>query len=265
MHEILRRLPAGARVLDLGSRDGSFDASNYPVRVVRADLEVPSGGHRDVFVCADAAALPFATASFDAIVANHSLEHFERLNEALEEMGRVLKPHGAIFVAVPDASTMADRLYRWLGRGGGHVNAFRWRDDLIALIEGPTRLRFAGGRTLRTSLAILNRKNQGGRIQRKLLLLGGGSETLLVLWSAISRIVDRLLGTRLSVYGWALYFGELGEAVDRGTWSNVCARCGAGYSSAWLENTGRVRRGRWLVRGYACPACGAWNIFTHDW
>src|SRR5579864_5057254 len=114
MHEILRHLPAGARVLDLGSRSGSFDASSYPVLVVRADLEVPSDGHRDGFVCADAAALPFATASFDAIISNHSLEHFERLNDALEEMGRVAKTHGAMFIAVPDASTLADGLYRWL-------------------------------------------------------------------------------------------------------------------------------------------------------
>lgn len=246
-------------MLDLGSSRGSFDASRYPVSLVRVDLEVPSDRQRDGFVCADAAALPFATASFDAIISNHSLEHFERLDKALEEMGRVVKPSGAMFIAVPDASTLADHLYRWLGRGGGHVNAFRSRDDLIALIEGHTRMRFVAGRTLRTSLAILNRKNQSGRIQRKLLLLGGGSETLLVLWSAIARFLDRRLSTRLSVYGWALYFGEIGEEVDRGTWSNVCVRCGAGYSSAWLENTGRARS------GYTCPGCGAWNIFTRDW
>ena len=258
----------GARVLDVGSRGGSFDASRYAAHAVRVDLEVPDRGQRDGFVRADAAALPFATASFDAIISNHSLEHFERLTEALKEMGRVAKPRGAIFISVPDASTLADRLYRWLGqglgRGGGHVNAFRSRDDLIALIEGRTRMRFVGGRTLRTSLSILNRKNQSGHIQRKQLLLGGGSETLLVIWNAISRLVDRWIGTRLSVYGWALYFGEIGEEVDRATWSNVCARCGAGYSSAWLENTGRVRR-RWLIRGYTCPMCGAWNIFTRDW
>ena len=265
MHEILRHLPEGARVLDLGSRSGSFDASLYPLQTIRLDLEVPQGKARAGFVQADAAALPFANASFDAIISNHSLEHFERLTPALEEMGRVLKPRGAIFIAVPDASTLADRLYRWMGRGGGHVNAFRSRGDLIALVAKHTGMPFAGGRLLLTSLSILNRKNQGERLQRKLILLGGGSELLLVLWSALSRYADRCFGTRLSLYGWALYFGNLDEQPDRETWSNVCVRCGSGHSSVWLESMGKVHRALWLARGYTCPACGAWNIFTRDW
>jgi SAM-dependent methyltransferase len=108
----------------------------------------------------DASRLPFPDASFDAVIANHSLEHFET---ALQELGRVVRPSGSIFIAVPDASTFSDRLYRWLGRGGGHVNAFRSRVDLIALVERHTSLRFVGGRDLMTSLAILNRKNLAGR------------------------------------------------------------------------------------------------------
>lgn len=75
-------------------------------------------------VLADAAALPFASASFDAVVANHSLEHFADLDGALGEIGRVLAPAGALYIAVPDATTFTDRLYRWLARGGGHVNRF---------------------------------------------------------------------------------------------------------------------------------------------
>jgi SAM-dependent methyltransferase len=81
----------------------------------------------------DASRLPFPDASFDAIIASHSLEHFERLETALQELGRVVRPSGSIFIAVPDASTFSDRLHRWLGR------------DLM------------------TSLAILNRKNLAGR------------------------------------------------------------------------------------------------------
>jgi Methyltransferase domain len=264
MHEILRHLPEGARVLDLGSRGGSFDASAYPVRAVRLDLQIPTRGSRSDFVQADASSLPFPDASFDAVVANHSLEHFERLEPALQELGRVVRPYGSIFIAVPDASTLADRLYRWLARGGGHVNAFRSRTELIALVERYTSLRFVGGRSLMTSLSVLNRKNLAGCAPKKLMLLGGGRESLLIVWSVISRLSDRWCGTRLSLYGWALYFGALHEELDTGTWSNVCVRCGSGCSSVWLEHIGIVRRNTCLIRAYACPACGAPNIFTRD-
>jgi hypothetical protein len=263
MHEILRHLPEGARVLDLGSRGGSFDASAYPVRSFRVDLEIPGAGSPSDFVQADASSLPFPDASFDAVISNHSLEHFERLQPALRELGRVLRGDGSIFIAVPDASTFADRLYRWLARGGGHVNAFRSRDELIALVEGYTGLRFAGGRTLMTSLSVLNRKNRNGRAPRKLTLLGGGRESHLILWSVISRLSDRWFKTRFSVYGWALYFGALHEALDTSTWWNVCVRCGSGCAAGTLERLGAVK-GR-LIRRYACPTCGAPNIFTRDW
>ncbi|MGD0297223.1 MAG: class I SAM-dependent methyltransferase [Bryobacteraceae bacterium] len=264
MHEILRHLPEGARVLDLGSRAGSFDASLYPVRAVRLDLEIPSRGARCDFVQADAASLPFPDATFDAVISNHSLEHFERLEMALQELGRVVRPSGSIFIAVPDASTFSDKLYRWLGRGGGHVNAFRSRTELIALVERHTGLHFAGGRLLISSLSILNHNNLAGRAPRKMLLLGGGREGLLGLWSLISRLSDRWLHMRLSLYGWALYFGTLDETLDTSTWSNVCVRCGSGASSAWLEQLGIVKRNRWMLRSYACPSCGAPNIFTRD-
>ena len=45
---------------------------------------------------ADAAHLPFATASFDAVISNHSLEHFAQLDAALVEIGRVLKRPGKL-------------------------------------------------------------------------------------------------------------------------------------------------------------------------
>src|SRR5258707_9821545 len=125
MHEILKGLPAGSLVLDLGSAGGSFSQAVTPADVVRVDRDDwPARGARERFVQADAAALHFADHTVAAVVSNHSLEHFEDLTSALHEIGRVLRPSGSLFVAVPDASTLTDNLYRWLARGGGHVNAF---------------------------------------------------------------------------------------------------------------------------------------------
>jgi len=210
--------------------------------------------------------LPFPSHAFDAVIANHSLEHFNRLDDAFRELGRVVKPEGSLYIGVPDASTFADRLYRlyrWPASGGGHVNAFRSQEDLITQTEQYTGQRFRAGRVLKTALAMLNRRNRAAPAPRKLALLGGGRESVLRLWSIISRLADRWLGTRLSVYGWALYFGTLTEEVARLPWSNVCVRCGSGCSSNWLLSSDQVRR-KWLLKSYTCQGCGAWNFFTRD-
>jgi SAM-dependent methyltransferase len=250
MHEILERLPASARVLDLGSGAGSFVAAAYPFRTVRVDVDPGPGG----FIPADAAALPFADGCFDAVVSNHSLEHFADLEGALAEIGRVLRPGGALFIAVPDASTFTDRLYRWLARGGGHVNPFTSSSDLAARVTRATGLECRGVRVLHTSLAFLNPRNRKTRAPRKLLLLANGWEPLLVALVYALRISDRWFGTRLSVYGWALYFGAC--APDPGEWTNVCVRCGSGHPAAVL------RPG--TLGLYACPLCAARNLFTPD-
>ena len=79
MHEILRNLRTGARVLDLGSLTGSFPMDCCPgAFVVRLDLEAPAPGSVDGFVQADAARLPFPDGAFDAVIANHSLEHIQQ-------------------------------------------------------------------------------------------------------------------------------------------------------------------------------------------
>jgi SAM-dependent methyltransferase len=78
----------------------------------------------ELIVQGDALHLPFPDSTFTAVISNHSLEHFDHLEGALHEIGRVVRPQGALFVSVPDASTFCDRLYRWLAKGSGHVNAF---------------------------------------------------------------------------------------------------------------------------------------------
>ena len=210
------------------------------------------------FVAARAEALPFRNGQFAAVISNHSLEHFEGLDKALDEIGRVIDPNGFLYIAVPDSSTVTDRIYRWMAQGGGHVNSFTSAAALIRRVCEKTGLPHAGTRVLCTSLSFLNRHNIPGRIQKKLWLFCGGSERALRALTYAFRQLDRRFGSRLCVYGWACYFGS-GIRVETGAWTNVCVRCGAGHPSRELQKAGMVKH-----RSFHCPRCGAKNYFTPD-
>src|SRR5512145_2653493 len=124
MHEILDHLDENALVLDIGSGPGSFPESATRARTFRVDVARP-GKPPQRFAIADAIALPFKTAAFDAVILNHSLEHFPNWKLSVQEIGRVVRKGGAAYIAVPDASTFTDHVYRKVFRdGGGHVNLF---------------------------------------------------------------------------------------------------------------------------------------------
>jgi ubiquinone/menaquinone biosynthesis C-methylase UbiE len=73
------------------------DQSAGMVEQARANLAgVP---HSFRFEQGDVQTLPFATASFDAVVANHMLYHVADLSQGLAEIARVLKVGGKLFAA----------------------------------------------------------------------------------------------------------------------------------------------------------------------
>ena len=265
MHEILSDLPVGSYVLDLGCAAGSFSLDATSANVVRVDRLPPAGPDSVTnFVQADATNLPFADRTFAGVISNHSLEHFDNLTGALHEIGRVVTSGGSLFIAVPDASTLTDRLYRWLARGGGHVNSFVSARETAAVIGQATGLPHVATKLLCSSLSFLNRRNAPRPIPRRLWLLGAGYEWSLFLYVWLSRRMDRWLDKRSSVYGWAFYFGEIGRSIDRDTWFNVCIRCGSGCSAASLRGQGLVRSKFPGLDVWRCPACGAFNPFSED-
>ena len=76
------------------------------IRETRANLA--RLGHRFTFAQADAQALPFRDASFDAVIANHMLYHLPDIPRALGEVRRVLKPSGFCYAATMGVANMRE-------------------------------------------------------------------------------------------------------------------------------------------------------------
>lgn len=266
MTRLIANLPPGARVLDDGAGSGSFAGRRSDVAIVRVDLEPPGvgGAPRQAgdWVAADAARLPFGDSSFDLVVSNHSLEHFPQPEVAVSEMGRVLKPGGALYIAVPDATTVTDRIYRWLGKGGGHVNPFRTASEVVELVKRCARVEHAGTRELGSGLSFLNAHNFHARPPRKIALFAFGNERFLAVLLWLLRRIDRTFGTRLTVYGWAFYFGSAEPPEELAMLPNVCVRCGAAHSADYLRAHASAWRKALGIESYRCPACVGFNLLS---
>lgn len=106
-----RQIPEGASVLDIGCGSGFFSlllaslgmnvtASDYAEEMLKKakDLLNRSGFHNVEFCRADAQFLPFADASFDAVVSRNLVWNLEDPESAYKEWLRVLKPGGKLFI-----------------------------------------------------------------------------------------------------------------------------------------------------------------------
>ena len=209
--------------------------------------------------------LPFVDSSFDLIVCNHALEHLEHLEAALDEMRRVLKPNGRLYVSVPYGFGVCDGVYRWVFEGGGHVNRLR-REQVIQLVERHAGLKLVRWQKLYSSFVYLHRMlvmmespppNLPRRLTRLALLpklVVKAAQRGLYLGT---RMLDRRAGTITALYGWAFWFAREGvEATEELAYINVCMYCGAGHPAHSL---------RLLPRNfYVCPVCNGRNPFTPE-
>ncbi len=265
MDDWLAELGSGRRALDLGAGSGSFDCSRYSCSVVALDIEL------DPLKCSGAALrvkaqserLPFSDRCFDMVICHNSLEHFAKLESALEEIARVLKPGGRLYVSIPHGYGFDDNLYRLLGGARHHVNRFRF-SEAVARIENKIGVRLVKWRKLYSSFTYLRKPPAGVPLPRRLkpiaLLPASAFALAQLLLNAATRLADQLLGTDLAVYGWALYFvrstgGISREPIEEPAYLNVCRHCGAGHPASSLD----LRR-RWRLL-YDCPSCGSTNLY----
>jgi SAM-dependent methyltransferase/ribosomal protein L40E len=261
------------RILDIGSSGGSFPGADVCCSVVAIDEDpgafegpAPPESARRWRVLGQAERLPVASASIDVVVCSHSLEHFVGYGRALDEIGRVLKPDGRLYVSVPNGYALCDAIYRWVYEGGGHVNRFR-RDDAIRQIETRAGVRLAEWKKLYSSFTYLHSGRRVGRLPLPDLpaRLKRMARLPHVVAAAAhhglyvgTRLLDRALGTGLALYGWAFWFDRgAGPAIELPADINVCMYCGAGHPPESAQRPGRLA---WI-----CASCQARNRFWFSW
>ena len=109
--EIFERIRAHlgpGRVLELGTGPGFF--SRYRPGMITSDISPAPG----TLLAADAHALPFPDASFDAIAGVDVLHHFAAPGTALSEAGRVLRHGGRLVLVEPWTGPVGTLFYRYL-------------------------------------------------------------------------------------------------------------------------------------------------------
>ena len=115
------QIPENASVLELGCGTGLLWRGSVKVpsgwRVILTDMS--DGMLRETrtlsrqmpsiaYMQADAQAIPFRDASFDAVIANHMLYHVPDIPRALDEVRRVLKPSGICYAATMGLANMKE-------------------------------------------------------------------------------------------------------------------------------------------------------------
>jgi SAM-dependent methyltransferase len=134
---------ATARILEVGCGIGDYTrglAASISGAVVSIDIAAGLLAHAQEkrppnvrYIGADVEALPFASGTFDAVVGNAVLHHL-RLDLAVPEMMRVLKPGGRFCFAEPNMlnpQVFLERNVRWIGKrlgnSPGETAFVRWR------------------------------------------------------------------------------------------------------------------------------------------
>ena len=104
------------RILDLGcgpnKHPGAIGADKRPNLAA------------DVLCDIDRGALPFRDSSFDQVRAVHLIEHVADVVATMEELHRITRPGGVLFIVTPhytDFSSFADPTHRW------HLNSYSFR------------------------------------------------------------------------------------------------------------------------------------------
>jgi len=133
-HERVKNSMNTGLVVNLGAK-----TARWGEHVVNLDLVMPqndgAGGNStsSVDILGDIQRLPFADASVDGVICTYVLEHVADSRACIDEIARVVKPGGQIFISVPFIfPTHPDPLDRWRWTLDGLRYSLRDFDEIEA-------------------------------------------------------------------------------------------------------------------------------------
>jgi SAM-dependent methyltransferase len=116
-----RSIAPGSRVLDVGAGTAPyrdlFEHCQYETQdFAQYDgYKGPEGQYARIDYVSDITEIPVADATFDAILCTEVLEHVPRPIEALQEMARIMRPGGRLFLTAPLGSGLHQEPYHFYG------------------------------------------------------------------------------------------------------------------------------------------------------
>jgi len=108
--ELIQKCPQKGSALDIGCGENphvsTVDFDNY----IGLDINIKTlrKASQDIsnvnLICASGSKIPFRNNSFDVVICTETLEHFEKPEEVICEMSRLLKKKGFAVISVPSLS-----------------------------------------------------------------------------------------------------------------------------------------------------------------
>lgn len=114
----------------------TFNTSLSPSPATSREENVYDKTNRHTLIRADAARLPFPTGSVDCLHAGAALHCWPRLEAALAEVHRVLKPGGRFYASTFSESLPMVVSQRRGGRGGGGFYLFEDKEEVEGFVRG---------------------------------------------------------------------------------------------------------------------------------
>ncbi|TWT86603.1 putative methyltransferase [Pseudobythopirellula maris] len=126
-YELLERLDLSGRVLDVGGGEKSLYIKRLPQGIDYSSVNIDPDAE-PTWLVEPGDPLPIEDAAFDKCLSLNTLEHVFDPQQILEEMHRVLRPGGVVYITVP-----------WMFRIHGHPDDFHrvtpswWRQALAEI------------------------------------------------------------------------------------------------------------------------------------
>jgi len=259
-HEVLETLSPDSKVLDGGCGSGSFSYHKFPhLKIKAVDIAVPDTldnfPNNVEFLISSLSNLPFENNFFDFIIFNWVLEHVLSPEVVLSEAYRVLKDGGLLYASIPMGDSFQDRFYRFLLKGGGHIQRFTCESFMaMAYSAGFMLLSFCEWPTGYAWVKNLKfHKNVRGKWLVFFLEKLTGKE-FNYLWIRVVYSIAKIFGKDLMAKGNMIFLFSKTDKVRFRYITHGCQNCGSGAFICSDFYKGKS--------GWECPSCGKINIFV---